>query len=91
MRVGQLPDLRGEADEFGLFCSAQSQQTELVAAVYGGEYRFAVFDVVQADQLQVLGDVAEIGLGAVVGCNAGGHDKARPPCVSINLQNGFGK
>ena len=59
--------------------------------MYGGEHRFAVFDVVQADQPPVLGDVAEVLLGAVVGSNAGGHDETGAATVGMDLQDGFGK
>ena len=55
------------------------------------EYRFAVFDIVQADQLLRLGDVAKVRLGAVVGGNACWNDEAGPAIPGVNLQDGFGK
>src|SRR5690606_10471610 len=50
-----------------------------------------VLDVVQADQPPVLGDVPEVGFGAVVGGDAGGHDESGTAAVGMDLQDGFGK
>ena len=90
-RVGQLGDLAGIADKLCRLGLAQRKQAELEAAVYRGKQGITVFNVVQADQPPALRDVAKVGFGAVVGGNAGGHDKARPARGRGDLQHGFGK
>ena len=89
--IGELLDTRGEKHELGLLGLAQGEQAELIAAVDGRKHRFAVFDVVKADQPRALGDVGKKRLGAVVGGNAGGHDETGAARGRHQLREGFGK
>ena len=90
-RVGQLFDLPGKTYKLCRFGLTECKQAELEAAVHGGKQCIAVFNVVQADQPPALRDVAKVGLGAVVGGNAGGHDETRAARGRGDLQHGFGK
>ena len=90
-RVGGLCNLRGKADKFGGFGSAQRHQAEFVAAVNGRENGFTVFKIQQAGQAPGLGDVAKVGFGGVVGGNARGHDETSAALRGGELEQAFGK
>ena len=90
-RVGKLLDAGGETHELGLRGLSQGEQAELHAAIHRRKQSLAVFDVVEADQSRVLGDVGKKRLGAVIGGNACGHDETGAARGRHQLREGFGK
>ena len=75
--IAQVLDPGGEEEKVRLrTLAAKGEQGELVAAMHAGEYPLPVLEVVQGSQTVLPGDVLEIGLGGIVGGDAGGADES---------------
>lgn len=87
----EVVDAGEVAGELGLVGGSGGEEAELKAAMHSLKNTFPVFEVVEAGEAVLADEVVKIGLGAVVGGNPGGDDKAGAALCAGQGGDGFRK